>query len=363
VLERDHVFPRSIGGTRALAIPSCGNCQREISKAEQEFSRRSVYGLLMAEPGAGPRGRGKRNRPRSGMIQARYVLVPHPLGGYGETAFRSGENPVSLAHVEISPDDLRGNVRGGDPADIQRLVETFKRKLASAPDQNGLVAEIDVFTDVIDEVKNDSAFLPRMVLGLDGDLFIRARSPEEAGKFIRVFSAWIAAGGYKSPGTWKHSEVVSGTTHHVAIRTDQYLVRRVFAKIATGIAILRLGTTFEGLPRLRSYILGEMSERWQEVVDEIHTHGFIKDWPAHNLALVTIQRAQMIGIVSVHGSVHRVDLGPSPVGLNEVLYVAISRKDGTATQWLDNSLAITAAQSLLAAAALSSANTPSKTTD
>jgi hypothetical protein len=60
----------------------------------------------------------------------------------------------------------------------------------------------------------------------------------------------------------------------------------------------------------------------------------------------------MIGIVSVHGSVHRVDLGPSPVGLNEVLYVAISRKDGTATQWLDNSLAITGAQSLLAAAAL-----------
>jgi hypothetical protein len=97
----------------------------------------------------------------------------------GITSFL-GRLVATKALAIASCGNCQREIRGGDPADIQRLVETFKRKLASAPDQNGLVTEIDVFTDLTEEVKNDSAFLPPMVLGLDGDLFIHAPQPRRS---------------------------------------------------------------------------------------------------------------------------------------------------------------------------------------
>src|SRR6267154_6771353 len=87
-LSKDHVFPRVLGGTRELGVWACSKCQNTISKVEQEAGRRSLYSLYVLTQG--PRGRDKR-KPQSGAIQARYFLVKNPLGGYGEAAFRVGE--------------------------------------------------------------------------------------------------------------------------------------------------------------------------------------------------------------------------------------------------------------------------------
>src|ERR1700674_5783998 len=100
-LDEDHVFPRSLGGTKELSVPSCRACQTSISKAEFALSRKSAYAMHLLE--AGPRGRHRRTDPASGLIEAEYVLVPHPLGGYNETALRAGagESPTALPYIEI----------------------------------------------------------------------------------------------------------------------------------------------------------------------------------------------------------------------------------------------------------------------
>jgi len=71
-LQEDHVFPRSIGGTKELCVPSCGICQTSISKAEKELSRKSAYAMHLLE--AGPRGRRSRKDPASGFIEAQWIL-------------------------------------------------------------------------------------------------------------------------------------------------------------------------------------------------------------------------------------------------------------------------------------------------
>ena len=121
-LTDDHIFPRSIGGTKELAVPSCDLCQNSFSLAEEEFARASVYAIYIAD--SGPRGRDKR-KPGSGVIRTKYLLVRHPLGGYGETGLRAGTGTgEALPHIEIN---LNGRAearrRGKQPEDIDRLIK------------------------------------------------------------------------------------------------------------------------------------------------------------------------------------------------------------------------------------------------
>src|SRR5260370_2700606 len=98
-LTEDHVFPRVLGGTKELWIPSCTECQTFISRAELEVGRSSFYSLFRLTQG--PKGRDKR-KPGSGLLEARYMLVKHPLGGYGEAGLRVGdEKPQPLPPIEI----------------------------------------------------------------------------------------------------------------------------------------------------------------------------------------------------------------------------------------------------------------------
>src|SRR5579863_8870477 len=75
-LDEDHIFPRAIGGTKELWVPSCRRCQTVISKLEVEAARQSNYSFFCVTHG--PAGRDKR-RPASGVIRARYLLVKNPL--------------------------------------------------------------------------------------------------------------------------------------------------------------------------------------------------------------------------------------------------------------------------------------------
>src|SRR2546421_414139 len=97
-LTDDHVFPRSIGGTKHLKLPSCEKCQRTISAAETELSRRSIFAVYLVE--SGPAGRDKR-RSTSGAIRSDYVLNRHPLGGYGEAVLKAGGGAQGLPYIEI----------------------------------------------------------------------------------------------------------------------------------------------------------------------------------------------------------------------------------------------------------------------
>jgi len=143
-LDEDHVFPRSIGGTKKLFVPSCRVCQTSISKAEADLSRKSAYAMYLVE--AGPRGRHRRTDPASGLIEAAYTLVPHPLGGYNETALKAGagESPTALPYVEINVADgsFACRRRASEPAEMDKLVSAFEQLRAGKPNQNGLVREL-----------------------------------------------------------------------------------------------------------------------------------------------------------------------------------------------------------------------------
>src|SRR6266852_7680391 len=83
LIDKDHIFPRALGGTKELSVPACRSCQTVISKLETQAARQSHYSLFCLTHG--PAGRDKR-KASSGVIRARYVLTKHPLGGYGEAA-------------------------------------------------------------------------------------------------------------------------------------------------------------------------------------------------------------------------------------------------------------------------------------
>src|SRR5580700_8644082 len=44
-LTKDHVVPRSIGGTLEYALPSCTKCQGILSKAERTLARKSFLAI------------------------------------------------------------------------------------------------------------------------------------------------------------------------------------------------------------------------------------------------------------------------------------------------------------------------------
>ena len=78
------------------------------------------------------------------------MLVPHPLGGYNETALKAGagESPTALPYIEIevANGSFLCRRRASVPSESDKLVATFERLLERKPDQNGLVAEVDVLT-------------------------------------------------------------------------------------------------------------------------------------------------------------------------------------------------------------------------
>ena len=248
---------------------SCRRCQTSLSQAESALSRKSTYAMHLLE--AGPRGRDRRRDPASGQIAAEYVLVPHTLGGYNETALKAGagECPIALPYVEINVTDslLTCRRRASEPSEMERLVSTIERMLAGKPDEKGLLCELSVLTHDLGEIGKDPEFWPRIVLDLKGHLFIRARNPEEALKFMSAFTQYLRAGVFNDYSRWVAGPPIMGSTpHQVMIVHDRYLVGRAFAKISCSLSFVAFGEHAKELSRfeiLRSYALGNQAEAWE----------------------------------------------------------------------------------------------------
>jgi len=128
-LEDDHIFPRAIGGTKELSVRSCRTCQTSISKAESALSRKSTYAMHLLE--AGPRGRDRRRDPASGQIEAEYVLVPHPLGGYNETeVFRCAESMLTcFRHIPCKVSCTQSRTSRADTSSRHRIPDNISSPL------------------------------------------------------------------------------------------------------------------------------------------------------------------------------------------------------------------------------------------
>lgn len=348
-LNRDHLFPRSIGGTAEVALMSCRTCQQTISKVEFELSRRSSYGLFLVNAGAA--GRDTR-KPRSGLIEADYLLVSHPLGGYNEAILRAGKDiPESLPYIEI---DLRGGAkqartRGPNPDAVDKLLACYLKKLSGKPAPNGLLCEIDVRTHDLGAIGADPEFWPRMVLAPGDRLFIRARDPQEAVAFAKAFSAYVAAGAFRDHSQWSHTEIKSGTTHRLALSYNTVAVSRAVLKIACGLVLLALGEenwSEARLPDARAAVLGSNDEFLEKhVVHEREPDGNANCGAMHAAAVLRAEK-QLVVCLSLFGSLESVTFPDDDATLQAANGMAcISRHDCKGTRLLRG----TAAQPILKA--------------
>jgi hypothetical protein len=320
---------------------ACSKCQTTISRVEQEVGRRSLYSLYALTQG--PRGRDKR-KPQSGAIQARYFLVKNPLGGFGEAAFRVGQKlPEPLPHIEIDVSGGSGiRRRGMKPEDVNRLVRTLLDIVNRAPNIDGFLAEVTVLTDSLPGIDSDQDFWPRIVLGLSGKPFIRARDANEALRFTRALLEnlnAIATCGYDK---WTKAEIVAGTPHDVLLSYDRRSVQRVIAKITYALAYLRSsGAALEEelFPSVRQFVVRGISDVSETPVKELCRPGVMTFWPDHHVAFVGSWGQRLIGLTSMFGDCHVVDFGSltkAPASFGSI--AAMCRRDGSETRLVQGSI-------------------------
>ncbi len=102
----------------------------------------------------------------------------------------AGEKMSSLPYIEIKvvPDEpVEARIRGTAPADVQKLLDTFRGFLKVKREPNELVCELTVNTDLDPKISADPEFWPRIIMLPGNRLMIRARDPEEAMRFNNVF--------------------------------------------------------------------------------------------------------------------------------------------------------------------------------
>jgi hypothetical protein len=330
----DHVFPRSLGGTKELVVPACRNCQKEISRAEGEVARRSLFALHRIEQGPPPRDK---KRADSGSVEAKYVLVKDErLGGYIEVAFRSKQHPITLPCIEIDVNTGRARKRGVRPEDVDALVEAILRVVVGPPDESGQLGSVDV--DLLSEAEahyaDDPDWWPRAFLDLRGRLQVRARDAHEAEQFFPILITLAERGVFSDHSRWSTGEVVAGTTHRFRLEWDDLAVARVVAKIAYATAVrsvLPSELRSEPLTRVSRFVRGGNDED-AVVVRSIREAGTITEWPDHHLALLESNGGRLQGIVVLYGACFVVDLGddPLPEAFSKPV-LAMSLTNGTKT--------------------------------
>jgi hypothetical protein len=242
-------------------------------------------------------------------------MVKHPYGGYQETLMSAGEKMSSLPYIEIKvvPDEpVEARVRGAAPADVQKLLDTFRGFLKAKHEPGALVCEMTVNTDLDATMAGDPAFWPRIIL-LPGDrLMIRARDPEEAMRFNNVFMH-IALSDYQvDASAWgSGTEIKGGTEHTIALNYDPQCVRRVAAKIGYGLFGAVSGSSLdEGFDEgLRQYILGRRDSE-DEPVKEAPERGTFTTNDDPHCIVISSEADGLKAFVRLYGLHLRVDLGP-----------------------------------------------------
>ena len=312
-LTLDHIVPRSLGGTKEFTVSACVHCQSVISKAEHEVARKSPLAIPALVSGITAR---HPERPTSGHLRPVYLLVKHPLGGYGETLLSAGARMAALAHIELRlepGEPFEGRVRGPSAEAAQRLIDTFRCALATKPTPDGFVCELATSLELDPATAADHDFWPRIVLLPNGRLLIRGRNPEELTRFVRAFTGIVANGYRVDPSAWKNGEEIKGGTPHlVALKSDPRSTRRIVAKIAYGLLRVRANKCI-GSARdveLRGYILGRSVPGEEPVSVETPPTAFTTSEKAHSIVL-SPPHDPNAAVVSLYGLRFRVELGPS----------------------------------------------------
>lgn len=258
-LTDDHIIPRSLGGTKEFTVESCRDCQRELSKAEDETARKSILAIPALVSPVRPC---HPKRPTSGHLRPSYLMVKHPFGGYGESLLSAGERMTSLPYFEIKVvpgEEPQASVRGATAAEAQLLLDTFRLALQNKPGPNGLICEFTVNMHLDPAIAADPDFWPRVVMLPGPRLMVRTRDPEELMRFVNVFMQ-VATSNYQvNPAAWgEHVVITGGTPHSLGLQYDPQCVRRVAAKIAYGLFRTAINRSLNGAEdlALRRYILG-----------------------------------------------------------------------------------------------------------
>lgn len=261
-LTDDHIVPQSLGGTLDFAVRACESCQSAISRAEHEVARKSILAIHAL---ASPVKARHPDRPTSGHLKPGFLLVKHPLGGYGESLLCVGEKMRSLAHLEVRVvpgQSVEARIRGTTAAEAQLLLDLYRSAFQKKVGPGQLVCEFTANLDVDAETASDPDFWPRIVLLPGNRLMFRARDPEELIRFANVLGT-IAFSGYRvDPSKWDTDvQIVGGTPHKISLRYDPQCVRRVAAKVAYGLfrSVTMQRMQQEEDERMRCYILGKES--------------------------------------------------------------------------------------------------------
>ena len=348
-LTKDHVFPRSLGGTKELWVEACEECQTATSKAEQEVARRSEFALYRLMNGPLPRTRAK---PSSGALETQYALVANWLSKYAEVAIRVNRDPVPLPCIEVDLATLRVRCHGEAPEAVDKLVEAIERVVTGPSDESGLLGELPVhlFDEVEADIASDPEFWPRAFLDLDERLKVRARDGNEAELLMGLLVELAKRGAFKNHYGWVRGEVPSGTSHRIRLEWSEEAVWRVVAKMAYSVAHLwglpkKLDS--EWLRQVRDFVRGSKTAEVPSLVRALKQVGSITEWPDHHVVLIRSNRHQLRGLVVLYGACFLVDLGKNPLPVVFAKAVAaMSRLDGTQTRFVNEDIAETIAKTL-----------------
>lgn len=333
-LTEDHVFPRSLGGTKQLVVPACKYCQTKISKLEKEVARRSIFALHRFDKGPHRR---KKGRPESGSVEARYVLVKDWMGGYSEMAFRTGGQAITLPCIELDPVTLKCRKHGSVPEDIDKLVESVIDVIKGPPDESGVLGEVPVelLSEYEENIASDPDFWPRVFLDLKGQLRIRARDEQEATLLIELVVKAAQRGAFKNHCGWATGEIPAGARHRIRLEWNDRAVLRVVAKIAYTTAFLQVPVEVrnsEKWRRIRNFVLDDEEAKGKLPVRQISEADSMKQWPDHHVVLIQSRNRRLWGIVVLYGACFVVNLGKDCMPkVFAKPFVAMTRRDGTKT--------------------------------
>jgi hypothetical protein len=336
-LTEDHAFPRAIGGTKELVVPSCAACQQVLSTLEFELSRRSPFALCTIENG--PSGRDKR-KSRSGAIRAEYILVRNPLGGYSEThAWAGSRPPEQLSSIEIEPSGKHlARRRGGSPEEHSRLVRASSLVLES-----GSIDKIEFNTGALYEIGDDPDFWPRIARRQDGRLFVRARDQREADFFTSELRAFLSSPQAHEYSSWKSSKVEAGTAHSFCVQSDATKIHRALVKIVFSLAFLNYGDFAlrdNSFLRIRDYVIKGSGFGQEYAIEQFRDFKGLNCALEHHSAFVGPWQDRMTGAVNIYGICLSVDFGSVPSELAGLCpMIATCRTDGTRCQILEGDVA------------------------
>ena len=346
----DHVFPRSIGGTKQLTVPACKPCQTFLSKAEAVLARRSIFGLYTLDGGPPPR---HKKKPESGTFNSSYSLVKDSkIGGYAEVVFRVGKLPKTLPSIEIDVVSGRGaRVHGTTPQEVDQLVERLIASVQKVPDETGCIGEISCdFVEEDSEIASDADFWPRALLDIRGNLKIRACNPEEGKRLAQIIIPLAQQGAFSDHSQWMKGQIPAGTPHHVSFSYYEPDVLRIIAKIAYGVLRAKVGPILSAenwFNGVRSFVRGEDGTDENPPVLPLSDPGDFKGWHEVHLALIDIHEGELRGVIMLYGGCHLVRFGRAPEISSQIeVVLAASRRDGSDTRFIKGEAATEIAEEI-----------------